>query len=81
MAKYIKVINLWAGNVEERIRTGELVLQCGQWVHCGNDGQLSRFVSATKYCINVCHGDNNKQVIKRFFERVSFKRLAAIRGL
>lgn len=45
MAKFIKSPNLWNQETVQAIKSGALVLQPGQWVHCGNEeGHKSRFV-------------------------------------
>lgn len=75
MAKFQKTIDLWANGNEEKIRSGELVLQCGQWVICGSS-QKSRFVSVDGFSINVAHGHNNKTVINRFMTRAMNRKQA-----
>ena len=41
--RYIKTVDLWDHNTAHMVRTGQLRLQAGQWVRCGQE-QPSRFV-------------------------------------
>jgi hypothetical protein len=41
--KYLLTIDLWNPAVNYAVRTGQLKLQTGQWVKCGNE-KKSRFV-------------------------------------
>ncbi|PHS22015.1 MAG: hypothetical protein COA84_14125 [Robiginitomaculum sp.] len=80
MAKFTKPVDLWADNNEERIKSGALVLQRGQYVYCG-DKQLSRYVGHSIHTINVVHGHNTKVMTARFRERVKFVKLSESRAL
>jgi len=42
--KYLPTIDLWNPAFNHAVRTGQLKLQTGQWVKCGNE-KKSRFVS------------------------------------
>ncbi len=53
--KFIKPIDLWADGVQDKIKSGQLKLQCGQWVRRGSRGFYSRYVSHTTHSINVVH--------------------------
>ena len=46
--QFVKTIDLWAdkGINQDRILSGELKIQTGQWVQCG-PGKKSRFIKAT----------------------------------
>lgn len=54
--KYIKAIDIWAYG--EAVRNGQIKLQSGQWVRCGENGPLSRFhaVSRPGGIIYAFHG-------------------------
>lgn len=65
--KYIKALDLWEGDTEQRLRDGRLKLQSGQWVYCGQGGVKSRYVGIRGLSIWVAHGFNNKQVVDRYY--------------
>ena len=71
--RYQKAIDLWADHNTEKLLSGELVLQCGQWIHCGSDGIKSRYVGTNGRSIDAVHGKDAKQVIEKFKERMFFK--------
>ena len=41
--KYLPTINLWSKEIQDALLNGNLKLQTGQWVQCGNS-KPSRFV-------------------------------------
>jgi hypothetical protein len=45
--KYLPTIDLWNPALNNAVRTGQLKLQTGQWVKCGND-KKSRFICVKK---------------------------------
>jgi hypothetical protein len=54
--RYVKTINLWADGVQDKLRSGELKPQRGQWMICGEDNQYKcRFVKADQTSIWVIH--------------------------
>ena len=46
--RYTKAINVWAPGVEQAIRQGNLRLQPGQWVKCGEQAKPSRWVGISR---------------------------------
>lgn len=63
--KFKKALNLWAGNNIERLISGELILQPGQWVFCGNS-KASRFCGVTPSGVIVAaHPQGSDQVVDR----------------
>lgn len=70
--KFLPAINLWDRAIERAILSGQLKLQVGQYVYCGTDGKLSRFVSVNlkSRTFNIVHGDTFELVNMRFKERV-----------
>ena len=72
---FIKTVDLWCKSTVRAIQKGQLSLQCGQWVKCGNDKQLSRFISYSKTSgtFDVAHGGSNKEVNHRFLSRVKMR--------
>lgn len=54
MARYIKAIDVW--QYGDAIRNGQIKLQTGQWIKCGEDNdKLSRFHHANKAHICAFH--------------------------
>ena len=45
--KFQKTVDVWANGVQEKIKSGELVLQTGQWVVCGAGNRKARYVGLT----------------------------------
>lgn len=69
--KYLPTIDLWAneGINQDRIRSGELKVQAGQWVQCG-PGPRARFVGVTSGgTLWVAHSEGDRGT------RDSFKRI------
>lgn len=66
--KYLPTIDLWAPGVQSALLNGQLKLQSGQWVYCGDRRQKSRFVRVTKGgCIHVAHWQGNgKDTLERY---------------
>jgi hypothetical protein len=63
--RFQKAIDLWSPD-GERVLSGQLKLQCGQWVRCGSD-RLSRFVKSTGRSIWVAHPQRTpKETLERF---------------
>tara|TARA_R110002096_G_scaffold213938_1_gene401568 strand:- start:131 stop:352 length:222 start_codon:yes stop_codon:yes gene_type:complete len=65
--KFIKTVNLWAAGVQDMILKGELILQPGQWVQCGQ-GKKSRFVSAKKSSLWVAHWQGTSKASNQRFK-------------
>lgn len=63
--RFLPTINLWAKGMAEAVLSGQLKLQRGQYVLCG-DGIKSRFIGSNGRSIDVCHGHNNKEVLRKF---------------
>ena len=69
--KYLPMINLWESGIQEAILCGQLKLQCGQWIKCGN-AKPSRFVKAMKHSIWAAHPQGTpKETYERFMSLVS----------
>lgn len=66
MAKYQKTLDLWDPEVSDKLYSGELKLQSGQWVTCGPDGIKSRFVKANSHHITVIHGGSSMEVCEKY---------------
>lgn len=45
--KFLPAINLWADGIIEALRSGQLKLNPGQWVRCGEKSKCSRFIGVT----------------------------------
>ena len=66
--KYLPTIDLWNHAFHSAVRTGQLKLQVGQWVKCGNE-KKSRFVCVTPKAKTfwVAHPQGNgKETLERF---------------
>tara|TARA_Y100001951_G_C11253209_1_gene247765 strand:+ start:296 stop:535 length:240 start_codon:yes stop_codon:yes gene_type:complete len=66
--RYQKTVNLWIDNNADKLRTGKLQLQSGQWVLCSTDSTdiKSRFVCVAGLSVVVAHGHTNTEVNKRY---------------
>lgn len=67
--RYLPTVDLWAngGVMQTAIRTGQVKLQPGQWVRCGQ-GPLSRFVRVTDQgSIWAVHADQTGGVPRKRF--------------
>lgn len=78
--KYLPAINLWDSGVSSALANGQLKLQAGQWIYCGDKEHKSRFISINDIgYINAVHwnGSGSKQN-KNFLFRA---RVARLQGL
>ncbi len=74
--RYIPAVDLWSKGLQEAITRGNLRLQPGQWVYCGNPDHLSRFVACTDGYFDVVHWNGSGQATtKRFMQRIECKRM------
>ena len=69
--KYLPTLDLWNNAIQQAVLTGQIKLQCGQWVKCGNS-KPSRFVKTTGRSLWVAHP---QETPKATFER--FRKLAS----
>jgi hypothetical protein len=68
--KFLPTLNLYANGVQDAIRNGQLKLQTGQWLTCGNtNAKPCRYVSHTKHSINVVHWQGNSKDTNDLFLR------------
>ena len=63
--RYTKVVDLWDHNTAHMVRTGQLKLQAGQWVKCGQE-QPSRFVKIQDSGVIVAAHPQDGNTRKRF---------------
>jgi len=40
-------LNVWDNSIKKAIETGQIKLQRGQWLRCGNEGKRCRYVGLT----------------------------------
>lgn len=52
--KYLPTVDLWSPAIASAVRSGQLKLQPGQWVRCGQ-ARLSRFVKTTRHTVWAVH--------------------------
>lgn len=66
--KYIKAIDVW--KYGQAIRDGQIKLQSGQWIRCGDDGPLSRFHRVTRRggIITAFHGETTKAATDKYLD-------------
>lgn len=71
--KYTKTVDLWKPEIHQALIQGNLKLQCGQWVACG-EGRKSRFVCLTPAnTIIAAHWQgSSKATAKRFDDLLKF---------
>tara|TARA_R110000796_G_scaffold82354_2_gene180723 strand:+ start:345 stop:581 length:237 start_codon:yes stop_codon:yes gene_type:complete len=63
---FIKALNMWDNVTQKAVISGQIKLQTGQWVMCGN-GHLSRFVCVRNKVIWLAHWQGSgKATQKRF---------------
>ena len=67
--RYIKTINLWDDGVHSALVNGNLKLQVGQWIYCGNKDYRSRFISINprSKTINAVHFGGSKSGTRKVF--------------
>lgn len=60
--KYLPTVDVWDPAINAALRNGQLKLQCGQWIQCG-EGPRSRFVGVTEggYSIYAAHWDGSSR--------------------
>jgi len=69
--KYLKTLNVWDHSIQQAIKSGQIKLQVGQWLSCGN-GRKSRYVSHTKHTMNVVHWQGSaKETNELFRDRIN----------
>jgi hypothetical protein len=72
--KYQATVDLYTQGTQERILSGSLKLQAGQWVRCGSD-KLSRYVKISGNSLWVAHPQGNpKATRERFMSLLSVSR-------
>ena len=65
--KYLPTLNLWNPAIYAAIRNGQLKIQCGQWVKCGEDAKPARWV-ALRPCKTmwVAHSEGDRGTARSF---------------
>ena len=77
--KYTKVIDLWENDNADKLRTGEIRLQSGQWVKCG-PGPLSVYHSVRGASIYCFHGETPTAAFNKYKQFVEHeKHIASLR--
>ena len=74
--KYLPTLNLWDAGISSALRNGQLKLQVGQWIYCGDKDHKSRFISINKVgYINAVHwaGDSKRQLRTFLFRALDSK--------
>ena len=68
--KYLSTINLWDNSTQQAVARGQIKLQRGQWVKCG-DGKLSRFVGIRNGCLWVAHWQGTAKATAHRFNQLT----------
>jgi hypothetical protein len=69
--KYLPTLDLWNNAIQTAILSGQIKLQCGQWVKCGSE-KPSRFVRSTGRSLWVAHPQGNAKATQdRFMSLVN----------
>ena len=66
--KYIKPIDIWAFG--DKVRSGEIKLQRGQWVRLGAEGKLSRYYGTNGSSLTAFHYPNASSKFQLYVENV-----------
>ena len=75
--KYLPTLNLWDAGIHSALVNGQLKLQVGQWIQCG-EGPKSRFVSVNtkvKYIDAVHFTGTASNTRNKFIFRAAMARL------
>lgn len=66
--KFTKTLNLWAPGVQEKILSGSIKLQAGQWLECGeNAARKCRYIGHNGRTINVVHWQGSAQATSELY--------------
>ena len=76
--RYLPTIDVWDSGIYSALKTGQLKLQSGQYIKCGN-GIKSRFISINNGVINAVHGGSNIEVNKKFIQRIEIKKSVGVK--
>jgi hypothetical protein len=68
--KFIPAINIHEPGIEAQLYSGEMKLQPGQWIHCGDGTRASRFAGATRHVIYASHPGADKAPTLDHFQRM-----------
>lgn len=72
--RYLKTLDLWENSTQTAILSGQIRLQAGQWVKCG-DEKLSRFVRSTGRSLWVAHPQGTPaKTRERFLQLLSISK-------
>jgi len=66
---FIKTLNIWAPGVQDKILSGEIKLQRGQWLECGeNATKKCRYIGHNGTTINVVHWQGSTEATNTLFQ-------------
>jgi hypothetical protein len=78
--RFLPTIDLWASGIQQAIQSGQIKLQVGQWVQCGQ-GEKSRYLGHTKHTFDCVHWQGSGKRTKALFTaRIQIKRDCAERS-
>ena len=70
--KYLPTVNVWLPAISAALQHGQLKLQRGQWVTCGDGHSPARFVARKGNALWIAHSEGSKGTGD------SFRRLCAV---
>ena len=65
--QFLKTIDLWGKGVQRAIQNGQIKLQVGQWVQCGQ-GEKSRYLGHTKHTFDCVHWQGTSKRTNALFQ-------------
>ena len=72
--RYLPTLDLWNSGIHSALVSGQLKLQSGQWVRCG-EGKLSRFIGISNGVINAVHwSGSGRSTNRKFLQRARIAR-------
>jgi len=72
--KYLPVINVWSNGLTTAILKGQLILQSGQWIKCGQDSQKSIYIGTDGRSIDAVHGGSDREVLDKYKHRIELNK-------
>ena len=74
--KYQSTLNIWNSQIQDDVLSGELKLQRGQWLRCGDSMKPCRFVGVTiGRSIDVVHWQGSPKATNALFISRTSKRI------
>jgi hypothetical protein len=65
---FLPTVDLWNVAIDRALRSGQLKLQRGQWVQCGQ-GRKSRFIGVYGHAIRCTHWQGSAERTREHFQQ------------